>query len=572
METKLKNPELQMLENNKESGYNYRERRQDDWEENYTLYRDKVVINRLTQRQSVNIPLMKQTIRTLLKDVDDMPVLYFENLDNNKQAEVFKNEYWKWTVEKNSLEVQDIVDKRQVFMFGRSFMQMQITDGMIKFNVVDPQDILVSRFTDPTDLNSSRFLIHTHIFKPLSDLENETMYDKQAVKNLKTFYGTEMGLIKQADNQGMLAEKNKKLEDMGYDDVDSPILGETYVELSLHFVFRDDNQIWLYVEADDQEILMKKPLDEVIGKTEDDYWKTHFPYDSWADDVEKQDFWSDGIADIVRTPNKVLNSWFSQLVENRTLRNYGMKYYDASIEGFVPNTETPRPGGWYGLPGKPSDVFQNVEIPDLSESLDEMMFVIQMAEKATGATATQQGTQTERKVTLGEVELALGEAKERIKGMSKFYTPAWKRRGEMFCKFVEAAPEKLDAVKIYKKGRNSQDLYEREISPKDWMTKKGYGVKVWSQEEKNAADTQKLEKLNAVKMNMPDNPKLNEIYQRKLLTFADLEPDEINEVMNFEQQKLQAMQAMQNQIMPGQVQPQLQVQATQQQLPAQAQG
>lgn len=98
---KLENPELTLLKNNKKSGYNYRERRQADWEENYTLYRDKVTINRLTQRQSVNMPLMKQTIRTLLKDVDDMPVLQFENLDNKKEAQVFLNEYWKWTGEQN---------------------------------------------------------------------------------------------------------------------------------------------------------------------------------------------------------------------------------------------------------------------------------------------------------------------------------------------------------------------------------------------------------------------------------------------------------------------------------------
>jgi len=33
---------------------------------------------------------MKTAIRTLLKDVDDMPVIYFENLDNDKEAEMYK--------------------------------------------------------------------------------------------------------------------------------------------------------------------------------------------------------------------------------------------------------------------------------------------------------------------------------------------------------------------------------------------------------------------------------------------------------------------------------------------------
>lgn len=534
-------PELETLKLNKKSGYNYRKRRQDDWLENYTLSRDKVTINRLTQRQSVNLPLMKMVIKTILKDVDDLPVMYFENLDNDKQAELFKNEYWKLTGEDNKFELQDIIDKKQILMFGRSFDQWQIVDGKCKMTVQDPQDILVSRYTNPADIHSSRFLVHTHIYKSLSELENDSTYDQKEVKKLKQWFASEEGLIKSADNQKMLTEKNKKLADMGLDDVEDPVLGETIVELSMHFVYRqedeEDEQLYLYVEAEDMHILRKDPLEKVLGTTEDNFWQNHFPYNSWADDLERQDFWSDGICDMVRTPNKVLNSWFSQLVENRTLRNYGMHYFDSTLEGFMPSTFQPTPWGWYGVPGKPQDVLQKVDIPDLSESLDEMTYITEMVEKASGATATQQGVQTERQVTLGEVQLALGEAKERVKGMSKFYTQVWKERGQMFLKLIEGSKDKIDAVKIYKEGRNTSDIFQREISPNDWMTKSGYRVKIWSQDDREAENTEEIQKLNAVKMNMPDNPKLAEIYNRKLLEFVDLPPDDINAIMEFEDQK-----------------------------------
>lgn len=543
MEEILPTPELTMLKNNKTSGYNYRERRHDPWKEIYELYRDKVTINRLTQRQSVNLPLMKQSVKTLLKDVDDMPVIQFENLDNDKDAEILKNEFWKLTVDENKMEIQDIVDKKQVFFYGRSFDQWQVVDGKVKMTVQDPMDMLVSRYTDPFDLHSSRFLIHTHIFKPFSYLENNPAYDQAKVAELKKWYGTETGLIKARENNNMLNEKNEKMEEMGVDDVNNPILGEVIVELTMHFVFRHEDgekedQIYLYVEADDQVILLKEKLETVIGTTKDHYFRTHYPYVSWADDVERQDFWSDGIGDTVRTPNKVLNSWFSQMVENRTLRNFGMNYYDSSIEGFTPPTnQPPIPGGWYPLPGKPSEVYQKVDVPDLSESLDEMSFLITMIEKATGATATQQGMTQEKQITLGEVQLALGEAKERIKGMSKFYTQAWKDRGMLFDRLCEAAGDKIAAVKIHKRGRNSTEMFSREIAPKDWMSKEGYAVKVWSQDEKNAQTTKELEKLNAVKANMPDNPKLDEVYKRKLLEFANLKPDEVNTIMEYEEKK-----------------------------------
>lgn len=556
----MESPELQMLRNNKESGYNYRSRREDDWSETYSLYRDKVRINRLTQRQSVNLPLMKQTVRTLLKDVDDMPIIYFENLDNDKDAEIFQNAYWEYTIseECNNMEVKDIIDKKQDMLFGRTFDQMQIIDGKISITIEDPQDILVDRFTDPANLDSTRFLIHTHIFRPLSSLANNPEYDQEEVKRLQEYYATNLGILKASDNLGMMEKRNEKMQELGVPDVESPVLGETYVELSLHFVYREkdsyvndegetvevEDQFMMYVECDDMAILMKKPLELVIGSTKDHYWRNHLPYNSWADDVERQDFWSDGVGDIVRTPNKILNVWFSQLVENRTLRSFGMNYYDSTVEGFTPPNIEPEPWGWVGVPGKPNEVFQKVDIPDLSESLDEMEFVIGMNDRASGATATQQGVATQRQITLGEVRLALTEAKERSQGMSKFYTVAWKKRAEKFLKLIEAAPDKLDAVKIYKKGRNSDDIYERDIAPKDYMTKSGYKVKIWSKKEKDEADTQRLEKMTAVRIMFPGNRKLESITQREALEFIDLKPDEINDVMKEEEERRRAMDAM----------------------------
>ena len=580
MDTDIKeiNPDLMRLQLNRDSGYKYRERRHADWLENYTLYRDKVIVNRLTQRQSVNVPLMKQTIRTLLKDVDDMPDLVFENRDNDKDAEIFLNAYWQLTLDNNNADLQDIVDKKQVFMYGRSFDQWQVVDGKIKFTVQDPEDMLVDRYTDPHDLDSARYFIHTHIFKTLSELEANENYDQGEVARLKQFYATEQGLVKQSENQQSLNEKNEKLSQMGVTDIDTPILGETYVELSLHFV-KEGAEYRLYVEADDQVILFKKGLEEVIGTTKNHFWKDHLPYVSWADDLERQDFWSDAVADIVRTPNKVLNSWISQLVENRTLRNYGMHYYNSSIEGFNPEMWEATPWGWYGVPvpenGSIDSVMKKVDIPDLSESLDEMTFLTGLVEKATGATATQQGNVMQKNVTLGEVQLALGEAKERSKGMAKFYLPAWRRRGLLFIKLVEASGDKLDSVRIEKKGRNSNDVYTREIGPKDWATKSGYSVKVWSQDEKETNDTNDLQKLQAVKTVMPNNQKLNEIYQRKLLTFAGCTPDQVGEIMEYEKQMMTNMGGVGmggNAPMPNQTVGQPPQKPNQAMLPAQAGG
>jgi hypothetical protein len=235
-----------------------------------------------------------------------------------------------------------------------------------------------------------------------------------------------------------------------------------------------------------------------------------------------------------------------------------MNFYDGSAsEEFVPQTFVPKPWGWYKLPGDPNKILKSVPVQDLGDSMDDMQFIMDMVQRASGATITQQGDVAERQITLGEVKLALGEAKERVRGMSKFYTPAWEERGLKFLKLIEAAHGDLDAVKIFKKGRNTDEIYQREIKPSDWMTKEGYQVRVWSQDEKSARDSEELQILNAVMMNMPGNTKLLDSYQRKLLEFAKLPPDQVNEIMEEEKRKRQAVtmagqQPMMEQPMTGQ--------------------
>src|SRR5258708_375241 len=137
------------LHRNKQDGFFFQRRRHPQWTENYELYRDTVIVNRLTQRQSVNIPLMKETVKTILAGIDDDSKIEFEELDNDEQKQIFFNEYWNWTQDLNKLELKDIVDKKQVLLYGRSFWKMNIVDGAFNCEVLDPQDVLVDRYSDP---------------------------------------------------------------------------------------------------------------------------------------------------------------------------------------------------------------------------------------------------------------------------------------------------------------------------------------------------------------------------------------------------------------------------------------
>lgn len=537
--------DLLRIEQEEKSGIKYRERKHDDWTDNYTLSRDKVITNRLTQRQTVNIPLLKYVLNTLLKEMMDPPQLYFTNLSNDQQKEIFYNEYWKETFRLNKLVIRDHVDKKQNAIFGRTFKKLNIEKGKVKITLTDAQCMIVHRFVDPTDIDSAPSLIETDIYRTLSDILENDEYDKEARRQLEIYFSEETGRLESDRNFERASEKSDRLRNIGVEDADNPLLGETYIEL--HEVFRfeyskekEQKVIFRYVVAvTDAGMfkLHKEELCNIIGKTSDNFWYDHFPYTSWAGDPEATDFWSDGIADIIRPINKVLNVWISQLVENRTLQNFGMKYYDSTDKKFVPQTFSPTPFAHFPTPGDPNKIIKDVSVGNLSGALDEIIFLIGIAEKATAATSANSGTVEEKKVTLGEVEYALANAQKRIQIQQVFYTEDWKDLGLKYSKMLEAAGHMLSPLNIYKKGRLGKKVYKKELTLKDWEDEEGYGVEVKTVVDKQDEDINSLQKLNALKTEMMDNVPLLTIYRKKLMEFSGLTPDEISQVEEFEKQK-----------------------------------
>ena len=530
---------LENLKTDEQADFDFQKRRHSQWTENYQLYRDTVITNRLTQRQSVNIPLMKGTIKTILSMIDEFPRIEFEELGNDKQKEILLNAYWEDVVSKDRMEIKDIVDKKQEQLYGKSWTKLNISNGKFTTEILEPWDVLVDRYADPTDYdNTAHHLIHCNIFKTLDQLEANGNYNKDAIARLKTYYGTKEGLIKAEQNTELMQAKNERLGQMGVNDIDNPALGHIVVEIREYYVKDEEGNLHVIVAADagttGKEILMAKPLKEILNID-------FFPFVTWSSDPERNDHYPDGTADIVRTPNKVLNVWFSQLVENRTMRNLGMNFYDATAkEGWSPQTLEPKPFGWYPLPGKPDEVFKAVQIPDLSESLDEMAFVKGLVESATAATATTKGETEKNTVTLGEVELTLQAAKERISSTTKFYTLAQKEKGDKFAKMVNANPDKLEAVKLFKKSYKG-NWFEKKLVPTEWRSEAGYSCRVVSSTEREQKNLETVQKMNAVKAQFPVNQALKRIYDKKVLEFGGFNPEEIQEVMDEQEQNPQPM-------------------------------
>jgi hypothetical protein len=553
---------MEILQIEKDSALEWRKRRHPDWTDIYTLYRDKTIEDRVLNRQTINIPLMKYIIATILKNLDETDSLYFSNLDNKHQQEVFYNEYWKEMAKRNKLSIKDTIDKKQGSLFGRTFKGLNIENGKVTFDVADPQDMLVSRFVDPTNMHTSPFTMRTGLFVPLRIILNNDDYDSGGKKELNDYLQEDAGKLEQDRTAELMEERAERMRTMGVTDMTDPVLGESYVELNEAFryedskIFKGENLIHKYVVASTGRGLIKlhkRELHEIVGKTQDDFWFNHLPISTWGADPELTDFWCDGPADVVKQINIVLNTWVSQLIENRTLRNFNMNYYDSTAKDFVPQTFVAEPWGWYPVAGDPNKVIKTVNVESLADSMEEMQFLIGIAEKATAATAAQTGAVEQRQVTLGEVQIALANAEERIKSMEKYINESWEDFGMLYAKMLEGSNQMLDTVEIHKKGRQGKKMYSKKISPKDWLTKSGYVVEVRTKKNKQEEDLDTLQKLQVAVVDMPNNVPLLSIKKKKELELANLTTEEINEVLAFDKQAMLAPPVMPGQGVPGEM-------------------
>lgn len=525
---------MERLKREREAGRKLQERKHNDWNENYELYRNKVKTNRLTQRQAVNIPLMKETIKTMLSRIDDAPNVEWKELGGDEQKEIIYQEIWNDQFIQNKLELIDIIDKKNVLLYGLSTKKLNVKKDGISTSVLDIYDVLFDPLKDPWDLETARFIIQRNIFKTAREILADDRYSKEGKDELKIWVDSAPGITQGSINKEDWDKKMERMKAMGIDSGEFSLFagGDRIINLTEHFT-----KTWniktkafekrVIVYADDTIELMNEKLEDLIGV---DFW----PFVVWSEDVEIADCYPDSVADLVRVPNKVLNIWFSQLIENRTLKNFQMHWYLPG-ENYSPQTYTPGPGVM--LPAPPGDdinkVIKPVEVSGLDDTLLAIDQITKIVERGSGATAIDKGQSEQGQQTLGEIQILVGKANERVTAMAKFYRMAWYELAWKWDKMMRAnAPKFLKLRKLGKSGK----IYPKRVFMNDWKSEAGYEPMVRSTSEQEAETTKGLQKFMFVLQQFSANPALRQIAQKRMLEMVDLTPEELKQVEEAEKQ------------------------------------
>jgi hypothetical protein len=540
------------LQQEKLTAIKYQSRRHEAWRDIYNLYRDIVETNDLTQRQEVNIPIMKETKKTLSSRIDDTPDIFFDCLElgpKGREKEIIVNEKWRDDYDTQNYEGVDVLEKNNVLLFGRTFKILNLNEGAISVSVPHRLDIVVDPKMDPLNIETAKYFVRLHIYKSLREILASNKYTKEGKDNLKKYLQDKMsdesgqgGLIK-FDKDDTQEAKEEILTDLGIDNFDDLFAADVEVELNEHFTLIWDEKKkkfirYVVVVADNNIILYKKTLKDTIGV---DFW----PATTWADDIDTDDIWPDGMGDIVKIPNKIMNVYFSALTENWTYRGLGMSWY-LPAAGYDPQTFSPEPFGQYPAPLIPmpnggymsvEQVVKQMDIPAIDNDLVGIDFLIKLVERATAATAIEKGQTEKGQMTLGEVEQLISKASERIVNISKFYRRAWKEFAWKWRKMLEANAK--GSFKLYKKGPKG-NYYEKEVKPKDWLSGKGFRERVLFKNEKGQEMVEEFNKLSFLSKNYPDNKVIQKIVRKRVLEKLDLTPDEMREIEDMEKQMEQA--------------------------------
>jgi len=209
--------EMVRLTKEKKAGAELQLRKHPDWNDNYELYRNKVRTNRLTQRQAINIPLMKETIKTLLSKIDDPPEVDWKENSGDEMKELYYQEIWNQMSIDNKLELVDVLDKKNVLLYGFSVKKLNIADEGVKINVLDVFDVLVDPLMTTGNIETARFVIHQNIMKGVREILADKRYLKSGKDELKVWADSPPGITQTNNNEEEWRKKMERLEALGVD-------------------------------------------------------------------------------------------------------------------------------------------------------------------------------------------------------------------------------------------------------------------------------------------------------------------------------------------------------------------
>ncbi len=508
-----------------------------EWNTNYRNFRNKSVLDRLTQTQNVSDTITATAINVAAANMDeytDTKITYYDGFGEDDQRTLFINKIWEQT-QKKKMIIKDRIDKKQCLLYGRSFYKVNIVGGRIEIDNVDPYDIEIDPFCKKSDIQTARYIIHKNIRVPLGELFKDDRLNKEKI-----------ALIKKAKEEGITnepvnicsedqARSLEPLREVGYniteDDYNDSNIVEVWEDYRKETDLEGNTKIRLYILCEGQ-CLFSGDLREILYPLLPEDREDFYPFTSWAYNIEGKDIWSKGLADDIRALHQIRSVLLSQNVQNAVLNNLGMIAYDqTAAEDYDPSPIIPQPFGFIPVPGKPAEVIQRLEV--VRNPLDiSLMNYLENQANAVSATPSQvQGVAEKGVATLGEAEIIQQNIQKRLSDAAVEYSINMENVVKIWADILMYNPNLADITIRAIVGSNT---YEETVDPRDLMSEKGCEVVVTNSFDKEKDDLTALQKMAAISKTFANNSAYQDILKSKMLRILNLSSEEVTKIMDEE--------------------------------------
>lgn len=518
--------------------------RHDEWDTNSDYYHGKTKLNRITQRQTVCSPATLTACQTTMAQVPTNVDIYFrgvvgsgDDIEKRLATEKALNNYWDYCYNNDNYEAKGEMSKKNMALYGREFKKVDIRNRKLEVDVIDPYKIYVDQYTDPEDMQTAHYVALPGYDWTIGEIARSKDFDKKEVDALVEAYIGSQSV--QDDNIGGFENKqevSQRVENLGMQE--SEMIGEAVFELSEIFIkldnpdevkqaiidadeeykktIKEDGFAWYRIIKYQDYYLMNEPLLNSLGVNE-------LPIESAPIDIEKNNFWSQGIADIARQNNKLQNTLLSQMVENRALVNSNPIVYNTELDEFNPAEIDISPGVFIGVNGEPDKVLRPLPVQGLEENLTQINWFDSQISRATGATALLQGVREQGEQTLGEVQLINANAQNRLAPFTRYYSESWKKIARIWLNVLIAKSDELKDVKMYK--MSDDGTYVASAMSNLKKIKGDFDIQITTDEENKQKDIESIQTIDYLLQKFPD-PYIQGVLAKKLVGLPRLENDE----------------------------------------------
>lgn len=507
------------------------------WDQNYRNYRAKPTLNRITQTQNISSDLTKKAINTAFANMNDTPTPAFTCLDGggvDDTRSILKNKLWKQEIEPG-LTLKDRIDKKNNLLYGRSFYKINVDNGRVVVDNVDPYDIEIDPLIeDKSNIDTANYIIHKNIMVPLGELYRNEKFNKGAIQKIgkKIAKGevTPINLYSEA-----MTKREERLRSIGYVVENNEINDSDIVDVWEDYRKETDDKgvtrIVLYVLCEG-ECLYKANLRDLLYPELPEDIPDFYPFTSWAYDIDGIDFWSDGIADIIRPYHEAHSIFLSQGIQNAIFRGFGMNWYDNTVDpDFDPSSYQPYPFALFGVPGKPSEIIERINIADNPLDANTMNYLENVAMSVSATPSQIQGVAQPGVATLGEAQIIQQNSEKRLSDSAIEYNENMRRLAEKWSYIIDYNPELQDVILTEIVGDNA---YQQEVSTSMFASDNGYKVVVSNSFDKEKDDITTVQKMVGVASVFQNNQAFQTIMKDKALDVLDLTAEQRERILNEE--------------------------------------